>query len=252
MVMSLWSCRRKLHRWNHSRDLIPACNSDPRHHSPGFSVESFINRTEMVISNNPVCRDREPVNETQTERWGGCRQACSSTPARTLQREAYPAHQPEDGPGVLEEGDRVEADAPGLGGAVRDRWLHPRGGLVLPDGRLKERWGGERCALRRRPPPASVWSHTASQPQFRPRTPAWITIQVTKGAFKERIIRKPIYGEDHVARFSYALKSYFSIFVQCFSRGQGDDFTNFLLFKKHSKSDLHLPHPILQKGFSIF
>lgn len=25
----------------------------------------------MVISNNPVCRDRGPVNETQTERWGG-------------------------------------------------------------------------------------------------------------------------------------------------------------------------------------
>lgn len=35
--------------------------------------------------------------------------------------EAYPAHQPQDGPGVLEEGDRVEADAPGLGGAVRAR-----------------------------------------------------------------------------------------------------------------------------------
>lgn len=64
---------------------------------------------------------------------------------------AHPTHQSEDGPGVLEEGDRVEADAPGLGGAVRGRWLHPRGGS---DTRRRE--DGERCAHRRRPPPAPV------------------------------------------------------------------------------------------------
>lgn len=183
----------------------------------------------------------------------GCRQACSSTPARTLQREAYPAHQPQDGPGVLEEGDRVEADAPGLGGAVRDRWLHPRGGLVLPDGRQKERWGGERCALRRRPPPASVWSHTASQPQFRPRTPAWITIQVTKGAFKERIIRKPKYGEYHVARFSYALKSYFSHLCNVSPEGRVMILLilfYFFFFKKNILKGIYICHiPFCRKDF---
>ena len=40
---------------------------------------------------------------------------------------AYPRHQPEDGPGVREEGDRIEGEAAGLPGAVRARWLHPAG-----------------------------------------------------------------------------------------------------------------------------
>lgn len=91
-----------------------------------------------MIHHNPVCRDRENANERQTEEIGGAAGLfinASPLHARCRGEEAYPTHQPEDGPGVLEEGDRVEADAPGLGGAVRARWLHPGGGFVLPDGR---------------------------------------------------------------------------------------------------------------------
>lgn len=51
-----------------------------------------------------------------------------------IAEEAYPRHQPEDGPGMREEGDRIEGDAPGLPGAVRARWLHPSG-FLLPDAR---------------------------------------------------------------------------------------------------------------------
>lgn len=39
--------------------------------------------------------------------------------------ETYPRQQPQDGPGMREEGDRIEGEAPGLPGAVRARWLHP-------------------------------------------------------------------------------------------------------------------------------
>lgn len=77
------------------------------------------------------------MDETQTEMRVQAGLVINASPH--VAEEAYPTHQPEDGPGVLEEGHRVEADAPGLGGAVRDRWLHPRGGFVLPDGCQKER-----------------------------------------------------------------------------------------------------------------
>lgn len=70
MVMSLWSSRHKLCRWDHSQGFIPAYNNDPRNNSRGFNVRSFIDGKEIVISNNPVCREREPVNETRTERGG--------------------------------------------------------------------------------------------------------------------------------------------------------------------------------------
>lgn len=37
----------------------------------------------------------------------------------------HPRHQSEDGPGMRDEGDRIEGEAAGLRGAVRARWLHP-------------------------------------------------------------------------------------------------------------------------------
>lgn len=51
-----------------------------------------------------------------------------------IAEEAYPRHQSEDGPGMREEGDRIEGEAAGLPGAVRARWLHPSG-FLLPDAR---------------------------------------------------------------------------------------------------------------------
>lgn len=73
-----------------------------------------------------------------------------------IAEEAYPRHQPQDGPGMRKEGDRIEADAPGLPGAVRARWLHPSG-FLLTDARLKNNRGRRKiCTERRRPPPASV------------------------------------------------------------------------------------------------
>lgn len=69
MVMSIWSCRHKLHRWEHSQDFIPTY-SDPRHSRRGFNVKSFINRKEIAISFNRVSRQTEPVKETQTESRG--------------------------------------------------------------------------------------------------------------------------------------------------------------------------------------
>lgn len=55
-------------------------------------------------------------------------------------RKAYPRHQPKDGPGMREEGDRIEGDAPGLPGAVPARWLHPYG-WVLPESPQRKREG---------------------------------------------------------------------------------------------------------------
>lgn len=52
--------------------------------------------------------------------------------------EAYPRHQPKDCPGMREEGDRIEGDAPGLPGAVPARCLHPSG-LVLPESPQRKR-----------------------------------------------------------------------------------------------------------------
>lgn len=79
--------------------------------------------------------DRHCEWETDGEMGGGGLQVGLSIDANPLIAEAaYPRHQPEDGPGMREEGDRIEGGAPGLPGAVRARWLHPTG-FLLPDAR---------------------------------------------------------------------------------------------------------------------
>lgn len=74
--------------------------------------------------------------------------------------EAYPRHQPKDGPGMREEGDRIEGDAPGLPGAVAARCLHPSG-LVLPESPQKKR---EETAREQRAAAAAASSSSSSPP----------------------------------------------------------------------------------------
>lgn len=63
------------------------------------------------------------MGERQREEggWGGVQVGLSIDANPHVAEEAYPRHQSEDGPGMREEGDRIEVEAPGLSGAVRAR-----------------------------------------------------------------------------------------------------------------------------------
>lgn len=90
-------------------------------------------RSFAIIPTCEAGRKRERLEGGEGERERGAGAGRPGVSPHTAE-EAYPRREPQEGPGMREEGDRVEGDAPGLPGAVRARWLHPSGS-VLPAAR---------------------------------------------------------------------------------------------------------------------
>lgn len=124
--------------------ITPSWNLKHSTHLTRDDAEHWINTGCWFIWILPAL-DRQTVWMGERQRDGGLQVGPSIDANPHVAEEAYPRHQSEDGPGMREEGDRIEVDAPGLPGAVRARWIHPSG-FLLPGARWENE--GRRWELR--------------------------------------------------------------------------------------------------------